>query len=328
MSKVALINASAVQRHLFTEDVIRQVENTWRWYGEGTIEMPAKITLNMESQGIDSWMNSMPSYIKATDYVGIKWVGGFAESRAAGKPYIRASVFLADSHMGDLRAVFAGDRISDMRTGAQAAIMSKYLAAKTEIVTLIGAGVQGYWCLECMSKILDIKEARICDINPAARERMIKRFEGYPFGLIDSPDNSSGCVGSDIIITVTTANVPLIGKKDVKPGALVLTMGSFAEATDELLLGADRKITDSIAQAVHRGSYAHLAEKGLVDESSFDADISSVIVGKAKGRMSEDEIIVAPIIGMGATDAAVAAMLLEKLERDYPDEVFYFDING
>lgn len=326
MAKVALINASTVEKYIKTEDVIEQVENTWRWYGEGTIVMPAKITLNMDSQGVDSWMNSMPSYIKATDYAGMKWVGGFAENRANGKPYIRASLFLADSHSGDLRAVFAGDKISDIRTGAQAAIMSKYLAAKTDVVTLIGAGVQGYWCLECMSKVLDIKEVRICDINPASRAKMIERFAGYPFKLVDCADNKTGCKNSDIIITVTTANVPLVGMEDVKPGALVLTMGSFAEATDELLLNADRKITDSIAQAVHRGSYAHLAEEGLVNEDSFDADISSVIVGKKPGRTSADEIIVAPIIGMGATDAAVAGHLLKIIED--AGEAFYFDINA
>lgn len=39
-----------------------------------------------------------------------------------------------------------GDWISDARTGAQPAIAMKYLAAKSDIITVIGAGRQ-FFCL-------------------------------------------------------------------------------------------------------------------------------------------------------------------------------------
>ena len=42
--------------------------------------------------------------------------------------------------------------ISDMRTGAQPAIMCKHLAYSTDTVTIIGAGLQGYTSLLCMPK--------------------------------------------------------------------------------------------------------------------------------------------------------------------------------
>ncbi|NLE67629.1 MAG: hypothetical protein GX608_09430, partial [Lentisphaerae bacterium] len=45
--KVMYIGERDVQKHLTVESVIRRVEDTWRWYGEGTVVMPSKVTLDM-----------------------------------------------------------------------------------------------------------------------------------------------------------------------------------------------------------------------------------------------------------------------------------------
>lgn len=323
---VKLIGESTVKKYLIVEDVIKRVEDTWRWYGSNNVIMPSKVTLDMSKLGLDSWMNAMPSYIKETDFAGIKWVGGFSGNPQNGLSFIRAKVLLADPHNGNLHAIVSGDWISDMRTGAQPAIMAKYLAEKADIVTIIGAGAQGYTSLLCMSKILDIKEVRVCDINSASRKSFIKRFEGTSFKMVECTDNETACRGSDIIITVTTANVPLVQEPWVKNGALVMTMGSFTEISDDLMRKADKLITDHIGQALHRGTFAELAAKGEITASSFSAEIPYVITGSQEGRTCSDERIVAAIIGMGALDASIAALLLERIE-EAGDNLFEFDFS-
>lgn len=47
------------------------------------------------------------------------------------------------------------------RTGAQPAIAMKYLAAKSDIITVIGAGRQAFYAVTCISKVHKIKELRI-----------------------------------------------------------------------------------------------------------------------------------------------------------------------
>ena len=123
-----LLTNADVQKYLSVEDVIDIVEKTWTWFGNDQIIMPPKITTDMSSLGVDGWFNSMPNYIKPLDIAGIKVVGGYNGNKAKGMPYIKANVLLTDPYTGMLKALVAGDWISDMRTGAQPAIMCKMLA--------------------------------------------------------------------------------------------------------------------------------------------------------------------------------------------------------
>ena len=313
--KVMYIGESIVPKYLTVAEVIRRVEDTWRWYGEGTVVMPPKVTLDMSALGVKGWVNSMPSYVQATDCAGIKWVGGYEDNPKHGRPYIRAKIFLADPRTGDLRAVVAGDWISDMRTGAQPAIACKYLAASTEIVTIIGTGRQAYASLLCMSKGLAIREVRLCDLLPAARRRFISLFPNAPFKLVEFDRNEEACRGSDVIITVTNADTELVQEPWVKEGALVLTMGSFTETADDVVLKADKIITDHIGQTLHRGNIASMAHRGLVNEASFAAELPDIVAGKQVGRENSHERITCQLVGMGAPDAAIAALLIENMQR-------------
>ena len=91
--------------------------------------------------GVAGWFNSMPSYIGPSDVAGLKLVGGYADNPQHGLPYIRANLMLTDPRTGFLRALIAGDWISDMRTGAQPAVAARYLAARTDVVAFVDSNV-------------------------------------------------------------------------------------------------------------------------------------------------------------------------------------------
>ena len=313
--KVMYIGESTVPKFLTVEDVIRRVEDTWRWYGEGTVIMPSKVTLDMAPLGVKGWVNSMPSYVQATGHAGIKWVGGYADNPSHGLPYIRAKVFLADPRNGDLRAVVSGDWISDMRTGAQPTIACKYLAAATDVVTIIGTGQQAYASLLCMSRVLDIGEVRLCDIRPEARKRFMSFFPDAPFRMVEFDSNEAACRGSNVIITVTNADAELVQEPWVDKGTLVLTMGSFTETSDDVVLKADKLIADHVGQSLHRGNIASIAQRGLVTEASFAAELPYILAGKQTGREHAGERITCQLVGMGALDAAVAALLIQRMQE-------------
>ena len=312
---VKILSEKQVQEVLSIDDVISQVENTWRWYGEGKVIMPSKITLDMEPLGVHGWFNSMPSYISETGYAGIKFVGGFSENKAKGMPFIRAKVMVFDPSDGMMKAPVAGDWISEYRTGAQPAIACKYLAASTDTVTFIGAGQMAAACLTCMARVLPMKEVRICDLNPAAREAFAEKFADGPFSVIPFESNEQACRGSDVIITITTADAPLVYLDWVKEGALVLTMGSFTETSLDVVTGSDLLIADHIGQSLHRGNFKLAADEGLITEESFAATLPEIICGAKKGRLSGKDRILCQLVGMGAPDAACAAMALARLEE-------------
>lgn len=323
--KAMIIGEETVRRYLSAEDVIDCVEKTWRWYGEGKVVMPNKITTDLSELGIPSWYNSMPAYIAPMDAAGLKFVGGFDANKALGLPYIKANVLLIDSKTGILRALVSGDLINDLRTGAQPAIMAKLLAAKTDVVTIIGTGLQGYMSLLCMSKVLPLREVRLCDISDAAMDRFIARFPDAPFRFVKCTSNQAGCEGADVIVTVTNANANLVEEPWVKQGGLVMTMGSFRETSLDVVRKADKIAVDQVGQSLHRGNLKELAELGEITADSFDIIIPDVLAGKQQARTSPTDRIYAQIIGTGMLDVACAALVLEKIEAAGAP-VFRFDM--
>lgn len=323
--KAMIIGEETVKKYLSVEDVIKVVEDTWRWYGEGKVEMPNKITTNMDAYGVAGWFNSMPAYIAPMDVAGIKVVGGYDGNKALGLPYIKANLLVTDSRTGLLRALVSGDYINDIRTGAQPAVMAKVLAAKTDVVTIIGTGLMGYTSLLCMSKVLDMKEIRVCDISEEAMDRFIARFPDAPFKFVKCKNNEEGCRGADIVITVTNANANLVEEPWLKEGSLVMTMGSFRETSFDVVRKADKIAVDQVGQSLHRGNVKELAEMGEIDENSFDIIVPDVLAGKAKGRTNDKDRIYAQIIGTGMLDVACAGLVLEKI-KEAGEEVFTYDM--
>ena len=311
--KTRIIDEAIVKRLITPEDVIDIVEKTWRWYGEGNVIMPNKITTDMSQLGVAGWFNSMPAYIHPMKAAGMKLVGGYDANKALGLPYILANVLLTDPETGTLKALVSGNLINDLRTGAQPAVMAKLLAASTDIVTIIGTGLQGYTSLLCMSKVLDIKEVRVCDISEAAKDKFIARFPDAPFKFVKCATNEEGCRGADVIITVTNANANLVEEPWLKKGSLVMTMGSFRETSFDVVRKADKIAVDQVGQSLHRGNVKELAELGEITADSFDIIIPDVLAGKAQARTNPEDRIYAQIIGTGMLDVAVAALVYERV---------------
>lgn len=308
-----IITNKMVQKYVSLEDVIDCVEKTWKWFGEKQIVMPSKITTDMSSLGVEGWFNSMPSYIHPLKSAGIKVVGGYAENAKKGLPFIRANLLLTDPENGDLRALMCGDWISDARTGAQPAVAMKYLAAKTDVITVIGAGRQAYYSIECIRRVHKIKELRVCDIRPEAREGFAKFFPDADFAITPYENIKDACKESDVIITLTTADAILVEEPWCKEGCLVMPMGSFHEVDDDIARKFDKLYLDNIAQGMHRGQFLNMAHTGEITEESFDAELSDVVAGLKAGRDNDKQRIICQLVGMGCPDLAIATLAYERI---------------
>ncbi|MEI7885415.1 MAG: ornithine cyclodeaminase family protein [Clostridia bacterium] len=310
------IDENTVKEYLTIADIINRVEITYKWYSEGKINMPSKITTDMHSLGVPSWINAMPSYVQPCDTLGLKWAGGFTENAQAGKPYIKAVILVTNPRDGELEAVIAGDWISDIRTGAQTAVAAKYLAVNNpQVVTLIGAGVQSFATALCLCQIFKLKELRISDINPASCKSFVEKARG----IIDTPikifnNNQAAVLDADIIVTATAADTALVKADWVKPGVLISSIGSYQELDDELIWQADKLVVDHLEQNVHRGEFAKLFASGKLEIENIWAEIGDIVAGRIKGRVKQNEKIIISPIGMGCLDISIAGLLLEKMQ--------------
>ena len=80
--KAIIVSEEAIRKVLTPEDALDIGEKTWRWYSEGKVIMPNKITTDMSSLGVDGWFNSMPAYIGPMNTAGIKLVGGYGKNKS------------------------------------------------------------------------------------------------------------------------------------------------------------------------------------------------------------------------------------------------------
>lgn len=326
MTDTLLLSDIDVKKLIGMREVVHAVEDVFRQHGLGKVAMPAKITLDMTPFGYDSDMNAMPAFIEKLGIAGLKWVGGFGANPPSGLPYILGMLILVEPLSGEPLAVMEAAWITAVRTGASAAVGAKYLAPEgAKIAAIIGAGVQGRTCLSALDVAMELDEVRIADISADALSRFIDDMTGkVGVDLKKATSVQEAVTDADIIITVTTADEPLVMEDWVQPKAVVLSLGSYPELDEALVLGASKLVVDSWAQTKHRGEFARLYARGEIDDDSIYAELGSIVAGKVAGREKEDGRIVVCPIGMGTEDVAVANMIYDRARESGLGQTFTF----
>ncbi len=317
MKKTLILSRSDIEKCITRSEVLEKVEYVFREWGEGNIVQPAKINLDMSRSGYSSWCNAMPAYIVSLNAAGIKWIGGFGENVKSGGSYIQGVIVLTDTKTGQTLAVMDGALITNLRTGASAAVASKYLA-KNDVrkITIVGAGEQGRNCLRSFDLIYKNLQVFVVDISAEHRKKFIDEMsKEVSATLVDSPDVSAAVRESDVIVLVTTAREPFVKEEWISRGALVLAMGSFQQIEDGFALSSDKIIVDSWAQAAHRGELKKLVESGKISEVDISAEVGEVLAGKKQGRNNDSERILTVLVGLGAHDICISQHIYQKAKE-------------
>lgn len=318
MSRVEILYLSeedTASAGLTMKETIDIIERVFRAHGEGNALVPAKITLDLTVTGrYKSSGNAMPAYIGSEvtgedGICGIKWVGSNWENpQKHGLPSILGIIILTDPETFAPKAIVGGGWVTAMRTGGATAVAVKYLAKnESKVVCIFGAGRQGRYQLLALNEILEIEEVRIVDVIREAREKYAEEM-GKKTSLKIKPveDMEEAVTGSDILITATAANEPLVKREWVKKGCLICALGSYQELEYQLIKNVNKIVVDHLEQTMHRGELAKWVRKGLISERDVYAELGDIVAGLKKGRESEDETMLCVPIGMGSEDIATA----------------------
>ena len=137
-----LLKESDILKLISMQDVIDIVDKTFVDLGEGKTLNPTKLNLNLgDSEPTNlpykASLNAMPAYIAWQDMAGQKWAGGWGKGRREiGRPFINALIMLVHPNYGDFLAVMDGAWITNMRTGAQTAVILRYLLKDKKDITV------------------------------------------------------------------------------------------------------------------------------------------------------------------------------------------------
>jgi alanine dehydrogenase len=298
------------------KEIIESVETVYKVHAERKIQMPAKKYLFYKKFKGD--LRIMPCFIRGMDESGVKNVNVHPDNpRKFGLPTVMAMIELVDPQTGFPISVMDGTWITNMRTGAAAGVATKYLARDdSEIVGLVGAGVQATTGLEAINEVMDIKEVKVACRTCETKE-IFAEIASKKYGIkVEAVDTIKEAVkGSDVLLTTTPAREPVVKSKWIDDGTHINAMGADAPGKQELdshVLQKAKIFIDCWDQASHSGEINIPVHEGLVRRSDIIGKIGDVILGTVPGRTADGEITVFDSTGLAVQDIVTAWNVYEK----------------
>lgn len=319
MPETILLNQSQISSLINMKEVIESVETAYKVHAERKVQMPAKKYLFYKKFRGD--LRIMPCFIRGMDESGVKNVNVHPNNpRKFGLPTVMAMIELVDPQTGFPISVMDGTWITNMRTGAAAGVATKYLARdNSEILGLVGAGVQAATGLEAINEVMDIKEVRVSCRTCQTRENFAKEVsEKYGIEAKAVDTIKEAVKGADVLLTTTPSREPVVKSKWVDYGTHINAMGADAPGKQELdshILQKARIIIDCWDQASHSGEINIPVHEELVRRSDIIGKIGDVILGNVPGRTSDKDITVFDSTGLAVQDIVTAWKVYKKAEQ-------------
>jgi len=304
-----LLDRKAVKTLIRMPDVVNVVEEAFRMCGEGKGKMPPKVYLSVEHGDFRAMPAALPGC------AGMKWVNVHPQNSSLGLPSIMAVLIYNDPKTGYPLAIMDATEITAYRTGAAAAIASKYLARRdSHTIGLIGAGFQAYTQILAHAEVFKPISINAFDISEAAVDKLMHSLPQFSIRKCSIHE----AVTSDIVCTLTPSRSPIVKKEWIVPGTHINAVGADApgkQELDPLILKEAIVVVDDMKQASGSGEINVPIQKGAYSIGEVYGTLAEVIVGKKKGRTDSKVVTVFDSTGIAVEDIAVAKLLFEKAQQ-------------
>ena len=287
--------------------LIQAVESAFVDHGTGRSVMPPKVYVDLPGGDF----RTMPSYIPSLQTAGVKIVNVNPDNRKAGLPTVMAVTVLLDPPTGRPIAVLNATTLTDLRTGASAAVATRALAQKKKgTLGIIGSGRQANSGIRAIPLVFEPEEVLVWSRTRSNAERFAKNHSHLPVRVSDIET----VAGADVLLTVTPSKVPLIKDKWISDGAHINAIGADAPGKQEIdpdILQRAFVIVDDMDQATHSGEVNMPIQKGIYSPSRIAGTLGEVLTGAVR-RPSSDEITVFDSTGLSIMDLAAAHLAIGK----------------
>jgi len=320
--EILLLTPLEIRRLLTLEDCIGAVERAFRMYGEGKTTTPAVLGVHLPDGGFHVKAGTLNF---GASYFAAKVNGNFPQNRARfGLPTIQGVIVLCDAEKGTPLAVMDSRDITSIRTAAATAVAAKYLARRdSRRVTICGCGIQGRAQLAALFCVCHQLETVLAyDKERQTASQFVEELEDYRSDMKISvsvvTDLAAAVQQSDICVTCTPSQEPVLGANDVHAGTFIAAVGADNPHKQELhpaLMAKSKIVCDILEQCATIGDLHHALDAGVVSRSDVHAELGEVVAGKKPGRRSKEEIIIFDSTGMALQDVAAAALVYEKAQR-------------
>ena len=301
--------------------VLDIIESVLALHDANEVVLPSKVILDLGERERGR-INAMPAYLGGDfEICGMKWIAGFPKNPVKyGIPRAHALTVLNDAETGVPLAIMDGTYISAMRTGAVTGVGARYLANPgSEVIGIIGCGVQAKTQIMALqAAIPTLKTVKGYDIRKDAVAQFLQWVgETLPLECVPAESPRQAVEGSDIVVTATVGDEPIVKDAWLKKGSLLTHVGSYQEEEEAVIFNTDKVVVDIWEEVLHRGTplLARLFRAGKIGEARIYANIGAIIRGRKKGRENGEERIFFSPLGLGSEDIGLASLVYREAKK-------------
>ena len=289
-----------VRELLRWDQLIPAMENALIEFSLGQVVQPVRNMLTVEEG--KRYLGVMPAV--AREAMGAKLVSFYPGNEGTGRATHHAMILLFRPDTGEPVAVVDGRLITEMRTAAVSAAVTKRLAPPdSRVLALLGSGVQAHAHLEALCRVRHFDEVRVWSRTAAHAERFAEHHHAKAMPIADA------VCGADVVVTATNALQPILQGDWLKPGAHVNAVGSPRPTWREL---DDRAMANIL---VVDSREAVLEESGdvILSRAEIYAEAGEIFAGKKAAPLSETTVFKS--VGIAIEDIATAKLVYDAAAR-------------
>lgn len=313
--KILILDADDLASACPMDECIEEISRSFALQAEGRVQSPLRTRLAAPSGDI----LVMPSLAMRRKAEGtVKVVGIFPQNKGK-TPSINAVVLLLDGESGEAKAMMQGGVLTAIRTGAVSGLSCRYLARKdSKKLGVIGAGGQAFQQVNgVVSELGGIKEVKIFSRNSARSKALAERCRRELKVDAQAAKSVDVCVkGSDVLVTATDSKTPVFDGRQVQDGAHVVAIGAYrpdSREVDSSLVSRASVFVDSLEAALKEaGDLLIPMGEGLLSKDSIRAELSELVLGRKRGRVSDSEVTLFKSVGLALEDNAAGWMAYRR----------------
>jgi ornithine cyclodeaminase len=328
MPDISILNEEDLRGLLkLDRDVLDCIAGGFEALASKAVIMPP--ILHLEIAEANGEIDVKTAYVPGLDMLAMKMSPGFFDNPKIGLPSLNGLMVVFSAKTGVVEALLLDNGyLTDVRTAAAGGVAADQLARKDATrAGILGAGVQARLQLEALSLVRPLERALVWARDGGKAEACAQEMtEALGIPVHGADDIGTLCAESDVVITTTPANKPLIEAAHLHPGLTIIAMGSDAhyknEVAPEALAAADAYICDRLSQVRLLGELHHAIEAGTVDAHAAFPELGEVIAGQKPGRTDAAQCIICDLTGTGVQDTAIAALAVARARSAGAGAVF------
>ena len=323
-----LLSGDDVRASAPLSEVVSAVEAAFAAFARGDVQMPAKSYIDLPAYNGD--FRSMPAYLSTPEWdaAGLKWINVHPDNpEKFDLPTVLGTMIYSDPETAFPLAILDGKQLTQLRTGAAAAVATDHLAiADASSLGIVGAGVQSYTQLRAISQVRDIDRVVVADRDDERVAAFVATFE-------DEFDVAGGSIAEaascDVLSTVTPVESPIVSREAVGPHTHINAIGADAagkhELDDEILVDS-KLVIDDYEQTTHSGEINVPWSQGVLGDDDIYGSVGEIVIGAKPGRVDGDGVTVFDSTGLAIQDVAAAHVIYEHATET--DTGYAFDFLG